>query len=70
MGRFGGTGTSEWKSVKKARYLEVHCGGLVVSVLSVYSNDPSLNPAEVYNFYCTYKVLEELKQVNENLLKS
>ena len=25
-------------------------GGQVVSVLAFYSNDPSLNPAEVYNF--------------------
>ena len=25
-------------------------GGQVVSVLPFYSNDPSLNPAEVYNF--------------------
>ena len=25
-------------------------GGLVVSVLALYSDDPSLNPTEVYNF--------------------
>ena len=24
--------------------------GQVVSLLAIYSNDPSLNPAEVYNF--------------------
>ena len=27
------------------------CGGLVVSMLAFYSNDPSSNPAEVYSFY-------------------
>ena len=27
-------------------------GGLVVSVLAFYSDDPSSIPAEVYNFFC------------------
>ena len=27
-------------------------GGLVVSVLAFFSDDPSLIPAEVYNFFC------------------
>ena len=26
-------------------------GGLVVSVLAIYSDDPSLNPAEAYSFF-------------------
>ena len=27
-------------------------GGLVVSVLAFYSDDPSSIPAEIYNFFC------------------
>ena len=29
-------------------------GHLVVSVLASYSDDPSLNPAEAYSFFCKY----------------
>ena len=39
-------------------------GGLVVSVLAFYSNDPSLIPAEVYNFFCKIVV-----EKNENKQK-
>ena len=39
-------------------------GGLVVSVLAFYSDDPSLIPAEVYNFFC--KIVAEK---NENKQK-
>ena len=36
-------------------------GGLVVSVLAFYSDDPSSIPAEVYNFFCKIVV-----EKNEN----
>ena len=39
-------------------------GGLVVSVLAFYSDDPSLIPAEVYNFFCKIVV-----EKNENKQK-
>ena len=39
-------------------------GGLVVSVLASYSDDPSLIPAEVYNFFCKIVV-----EKNENKQK-
>ena len=29
-------------------------GHLVVTVLASYSDDPSLNPAEAYSFFCKY----------------
>ena len=32
-------------------------GGLVVSVLSLYSDDPSLNPVEVHKFFFLNDVL-------------
>ena len=39
-------------------------GGLVVSVLAFYSDDPSSIPAEVYNFFCKIVV-----EKNENKQK-
>ena len=36
-------------------------GGQVVSVLTFYSNDPSLNPADVRSFYCKLFVWKERK---------
>ena len=39
-------------------------GGLVVSVLAFYSDDPSSIPAEVYNFFCKIVV-----ENNENKQK-
>ena len=39
-------------------------GGLVVSVLAFYSDDPSSIPAEVYNFFCKIVV-----EKNENRQK-
>ena len=38
-------------------------GGLVVSVLASYSNDPSSIPAEVYNFFC--KLLLKRTKINK-----
>ena len=38
-------------------------GGLVVSVLAFYSNDPSLIPAEVYNF--SVKLLVKRTKINK-----
>ena len=44
---------------------ELGCGGgLVVSVLAFYSDDPSSIPAEVYNFFCKIVV-----EKNENKQK-
>ena len=44
---------------------ETGCGGgLVVSVLAFYSDDPSSIPAEVYNFFCKIVV-----EKNENKQK-
>ena len=37
-------------------------GGLVVSVLALYSDDPSLNPTEVYNF--SVKLLLKRTKIN------
>ena len=37
-------------------------GGLVVSVLAFYSDDPSLNPTEVYNF--SVKLLLKRTKIN------
>ena len=35
-------------------------GGNVVTLLTFYSDDPSLNPAELYNFKCkNYSRLEQ-----------
>ena len=39
-------------------------GGLVVSVLAFYSDDPSSIPAEVYNFFC-----KNIVEKNENKQK-
>ena len=39
-------------------------GGLVVSVLAFYSDDPSLIPVEVYNFFC-----KNIVEKNENKQK-
>ena len=39
-------------------------GGLVVSALAFYSDDPSSNPAEAYSFFC------KMFEMNENILKS
>ena len=39
-------------------------GGLVVSMLAFYSDDPSSNPAEAYRFFCTM-----LSETNENKQK-
>ena len=39
-------------------------GGQVVSVLAIYSNDPSTNPAEAYSCFC-FIVFEK----NENIHK-
>ena len=33
-------------------------GGQVVSVLTFYSSDPSLTPAETYSFFCIKIVFE------------
>ena len=38
-------------------------GGLVVSVLAFYSDDPSSIPAEVYNFFC--KILLKRTKINK-----
>ena len=38
-------------------------GGQVVSVLAFYSNDPSSNPAEVYNF--SVKLLLKRTKINK-----
>ena len=38
-------------------------GGQVVSVLAFYSDDPSLNPAEVYNF--SVKLLLKRTKINK-----
>ena len=38
-------------------------GGLVVSVLAFYSDDPSSNPAEVYNF--SVKLLLKSTKINK-----
>ena len=39
-------------------------GGQVVSVLAFFSDDPSLNPAEVSNLYCVTNQLKR-KTINE-----
>ena len=52
--------TGVWSSVLKKLWKEGfniliglgRDGGLVVSMLAFYSNDPSSIPAEVYNFFC------------------
>ena len=36
-------------------------GGQVVSVLAFYSDDPSSNPAEVYNFFSVKLLLKRTK---------
>ena len=36
-------------------------GGQVVSVLAFYSDDPSLNPAAAYSFFCKICVWKEQK---------
>ena len=38
-------------------------GGQVVSVLAFYSDDPSLNPADVYNF--SVKLLLKRMKINK-----
>ena len=43
---------------KLKKFTEGRGGGQVVSVLALYSNDPSSNPAEAYSFYskiCVWK---------------
>ena len=40
-------------------------GGQVVSMLVFYTNDPSLNPAEAYNFYYAKNCLKERKNKKE-----
>ena len=37
---------------------------VVVSVLVLYFEDPSLNPAKAYNFFCKICVWKELKLTN------
>ena len=36
-------------------------GGQVISILTCYSDDPSSNPAEAYNFFCNICVLKQRK---------
>ena len=51
--------------LKKLFIIIMGCGGgLVVSVLAFYSDDPSSIPAEVYNFFCKIVV-----EKNENKQK-
>ena len=38
--------------IGKQYYIDGRGGGQVVSVLAFYSDDPSSNPAEAYNFSC------------------
>ena len=40
-------------------------GGLVVSVLAFYSDDPSSIPAEVYNFFCKIVVEKDENKQKE-----
>ena len=42
-------------------------GGQVVSVPTFYSDDPSLNPAEVYSFFCK-SVFEKNKNKQKEAL--
>ena len=45
--------------------LFISCGGgHVVSLLAYYSDDPSSNPADVYNLY-----LEKMLEINEIIRK-
>ena len=37
-------------------------GGQVVSVLTFYFNNPSLNPADTFSFFCKICVCKERKQ--------
>ena len=53
----------KYTSHKELSYLGCG-GGLVVSVLAFYSDDPSSIPAEVYNFFCKIVV-----EKNENKQK-
>ena len=50
---------------KRIQYIQGRGGGQVVSVLTFYSDDPSLNPAEAYSFFLLKCVLEK----NENKQK-
>ena len=43
-------------------------GGQVVSVLAFYSDDPSVNPAEAYSFFCWIYVCKEKNKQNETKL--
>ena len=50
-------------AITKVLFKSGRGGGQVVSVLAFYSDDPSLNPAEVYNF--SVKLLLKRTKINK-----
>ena len=50
-----------WQSLALNILFPGRGGGQVVSVLAFYSDNPSLNPADAYSFFCKICVWKEQK---------
>ena len=50
------------KNINKKRVILGHGDGLVVSVTTIYSNDPSSNPVKVKSKFCGYNFVCKIKR--------